>query len=296
VERAYGRFLQSQARYEDVAGRAVRADDLALVDFRGECAGRPVAELAGEAAGLGEGRDFWVLAGEPEFLPGFSAGLLGAAVGEERSLRVCFPADYRVRELAGREADYKVRVKALRERKPPVVDAEFLKRCEADSEQALREKIRTQLQKEAARIEKERLRAQVVQYLLERTELDVPQSLVEEETSLTVREMVRRIAMEGGTREQILQQRESILNTATRSSTERVRISYILSRIADEERIQVEDRALDERIEALARQAGMPAQRLRAELEKRNGLEGLRSDLRAEQTLEFILEQARIRS
>jgi trigger factor len=296
ADQAFERFLQAYSRYEDVAARPVRETDLVQVDYRGECGGQPVAALAPDAAGLGEGADFWIMVGGQELVPGLSKGLLGAAVGERRAVPVAFPADFGVPALAGRDAVYTVQVKGIRERVPPALDAEFLKRFEADSEAALRAKIRTRLAAEAELAARNRMKGQIVRFLIEETKLDIPQSVVEEETGLTIRGMVQRIAAEGGTREQIIEKRDAIYNTALASAQERVKMAYILSRIADEEKLAVEDGEVDARIQRMAADFGMPPEKMRAELEKRNGIEGLRSEIRAEKTLDFLLEHARIKS
>jgi len=112
---------------------------------------------------------------------------------------------------------------------------------------------------------------------------------------MAIRNMVRRIAMDGGTRDQIREMRESIVNTATRSALERVKISYILSRIAGEEKIEVSDAEAEGRIEGMAREYQMPPEKMRAELEKRNAVESLKSDLRAEKTLDLLLGAAKLK-
>jgi trigger factor len=119
---------------------------------------------------------------------------------------------------------------------------------------------------------------------------------VEQETNATARGMVERIARQGATQEQILQQRDAIVNTAAQSSRDRVKLSYIMSRIADEESIEVEEAELDARIEALGKRYGLSAERFRSELEKRNGIEGLKSDIRSEKTMDFLMEHAKIKS
>jgi len=294
VDEAYGRILDRFARFEETAAHPVREGDLALIDYRGECDGKPVSDLGADAAAVGEGKDFWVMAGLPEFLPGFAKGLIGAAAGETRTLPVAFPADFRVPSLAGKSASYAVQVKAIREKVRPPADPEFLKRFDVESEDALRAKVRRQLAEAAERSEKERQKSDIIKYLLDNTQFDLPQTVVDEETDLAIRGMVRRIVMDGGTREQVREMRESIVNAATRSAAERVKVSYILSRIASEEKIDVADGEADRRIDAMAKEYGMPPEKMRAELEKRNGMESLKSDIRAEKTLDVLLGSAKV--
>lgn len=291
---AYRRILEGFARFESVEGRSVREGDLVQVDFTGEVEGRPMREMVPDRAGIAEGHDFWVMCGGPEYIPGFAKQLEGASGGESRTLTVKFPEDYRERELAGKEATYSVRVKAVREKIMPTEDAEFFKQLGVESADALKARIRGDLESAARRETRSRQHDAIAKYLLEKTALDVPQTVVDQERDLMVQNIVRRIVSEGGTRQQVQEQRDSILSAATQTSLDRVKVSYILARIAEQEKVEVTDAEVEERIQAMAERHGMAPERLKAELEKRNSLENLRSEIRSEKTLDVLLENAKV--
>lgn len=295
VEDAIGRLVESFARFEDVTGRSVRQGDLVKIDYSGVCENRPVDDFASDCRGLGNGKDFWVLVGEPDFLPNFSAGLAGAAIDENREINVHFPDGYHVPAVAGKDAVYTVLVKGIREKILPEIDGEFLKKLDVESKQALHEKVCKELVEAAQKKEEDRLKNEIARFLLEKTEFDLPQSLVEQETGVMVRNIVQRIAMQGATKEQIKERRDEILNAATQSSTERVKLTYILNRIAEEEKIEVQDSEVDSRIESMAKRYGTSSERFRAELEKTGGVEKLKRDIGAEKTLSFLLTHAKIK-
>ena len=104
VDKTVNRLLEKFSTFEDVNGRNVKKDDLVLLDYSGMCEGQPVATLAADDPGLGDGKGFWTLVGDPEFLPGFTTGLIGAAVNEERDIKTHFPKDYHVSTVAGKDA------------------------------------------------------------------------------------------------------------------------------------------------------------------------------------------------
>jgi len=293
VDAAIDRIKTNMARFEDANERESRAGDLVMVDFRGACGAVPVSGLSSDSAAVGEGKDFWVFLGDPEFLPGFAAGLAGLKVGGSKVINVKFPSDFRVKAVAGKEAVYDVTVKGIRQRIMPEMDAEFFKKFEVDSLDALRAKIRSELLENAGQKEDVRLKEEIARTLLEKTDFELPKSVVEHETSITARSIVERVAMQGATREQIEQRRVDILSEATKTSTERVKLSYILSGIADEEKITVQDTEVDGRIEMMAGRYGMSAERFRAEMEKRDGVAKLKNDMRAEKTLDFLLKNAK---
>ena len=132
-------------------------------------------------------------------------------------------------------------------------------------------------------------------YLLKRTEFDLPESVVSEETNLTMRGMLRDIVGRGATREDIEKNREAILGAATTASRDRVRLRYILSRIAEEEKIQVSNAEVDQRLQEMASQYRMTVEKLRASIEERHGVESLTADIRNEKMLDQLVEDARSR-
>lgn len=295
VDAQLERMRESCARYEDVQERGLRRGDLAALDYRGTCEGTPIGELAADCSGLDKGENFWVLLSEPEYLPGFNEGLQDARIGETRTIDVVFPSDYHVPAVAGKAAVYEVEVKGIRERELPDVNEEFLKQLNVDSEDALRQRIRRELETEAERRDRAHLHNEIGKYLLAKTSFDLPQSLVEQETRLMARNIVRRIGAQGGSPEQINGQRDAIANEAERSSKDKVRLGYILNRIAAEESIHVDDSEVDSRIGRMAEQYRMTPAQLQEELEKRNALESVRSDIRIEKTMDFLLGSAKIK-
>ena len=292
---AFDRLVENFSRFDDVTDRPVQADDMVQIDYAGSREGTPLQEIVPGNQGLAEAKDFWTVAGEPDFLPGMGKGLVGAAIGDGRDITVHFPDDFRTAVLAGTDCVYHVDVKAIRQKVAPEIDGEFLKRFEVDCETALREKIRADLLQAAEQREQERLKEEVAKFLLEKVSFDLPQAVVEQETRTTIQGLAERFARSGATREQMEQHQEQIMSTATETSTERVKLSYILTRIGDAEDITVADAEVDERINELASQYWMPPERFRAELEKRNSIDNVRGELRADKTMQFLLEHARIK-
>jgi trigger factor len=155
--------------------------------------------------------------------------------------------------------------------------------------------MKARFRQELERAAKERdlgsRRDQVARHLLVETHFDVPQSVVEQELQMTVRAMVQRIVAQGGTREQIAEHRSSIMDAASRTSTDRVKLGYVLARIAEEEKVAVGPEEVNQRIEMLAQRHGMPAADLRREIEKNNGVE---AEIREEKAMAMLVESAKV--
>lgn len=293
VQKRLDELLDRLAKFDPVENRPVRKGDVVQLDYTGVCDGRPLEALGRETAGLGHGKDAWVMADENAFLPGFDTGLIGLAVDDQKDLAVAFPGDYRIKAVAGKTVQYHVTVKAIREKKLPPLDAAILKELEADSEAALRTRIREALLAEAGFQEKERLKHEIVQFLLAKIALELPASVLQDETRHMFASLVRQNLMRGMPREQVEGQRDQFMSAATKSAGDKVKVGYILHRIAEEEKITVTEDAVNQAVAALARRYQMPPDDLRKMLEEKRELDAIRHELRMNQTLDFILENAK---
>ena len=297
VDRTLQEICERFARFEDVEDKPVVSGDLVQIDYDAVSDGEAVADLADDCRDVGSGKDFWVPTGESEFVPGMNAALEGAAVGDSLSVDVDFPADYHVAAVAGKKAVYTVAVKGVRTRVLPELDEEFLKRFDVESEDALRARIRQDLEEAAEARETARLKEDVSRFLLDKTGMDLPEAIVERETGLLVRDMLTRVAQQGGSREMLEQHRDEILGSASQSARDRVKLSYIVDRIGEEEEITVADEDVEQRLVLMGQRYGMPAERIRPELEKQDeGLQNLRTEIRGDKVMDFLLEHAKIKS
>ncbi len=295
VDEAVEQMRTAYATYDDVTDKPVEDGNVVQIDYSGTIDGEPVSALASDCDGLGEGTDFWAQCGDNEFLPGISKELVGISVGDEKDINIKFPKDFRVEAVKGRKAAYHVAVKAIKSRKLPELDEEFCKRMACDNAEALTKQIREHLEKRAQDTEASRRREEISTFLLKKVDFDMPKSIVEHERQLTVSNMVRQFMDRGASREQLQQQQAEILQQAEQLSADRVKLGYILNRIADEEKITVDDDLFKKRAEEVAVQNRMSSAEFLAELEKNHGTERLMSDIRSELTMDFLLEEAKVK-
>ncbi|MEI8242070.1 MAG: trigger factor [bacterium] len=289
------RLRNMMARFEEAApGQAAARGDLVCIDYAGTCEGKPLQEIVPEAAGLAGGNDFWAQVDVPEFIPGLALALEGLKPGEEKDLKVKFEKDFHLEAMRGRKVEYRVKAKSVRVRNLPA-DEDICQRAGFANLDELRTRSRKELLVAAERKEEARQQQEVVDFLLKRTEFDLPESVVAEETNLTMRGMVRDIVGRGATREDIEKNRDAILGAASSASKDRVRLRYILSRIADEEKVAVADAEVQQRLQEMAAQHRMPLEKLRATIEERHGLESLTSDIRNEKALAQLVADAKAR-
>ncbi len=292
VDEFLKRLLERTATYADVTDRPVQTGDLAQVDYAGVSDEQPVADLVPGNRAIGEGRDFWLLLGEMDFLPGFNAQLVGLALGDTRDLTIVFPEDFREKVLAGRKATYRVTLKGLRQKRVPAITPEFLKPFGVDSEAALREKLHGNLLSTAQDREQGRLHDELARQLLEQTEGDLPQAVLARETQNILRNMIQRLTAAGMTRQQLEGRQKELIAEASRTAADRVKLTYVLRRIADEEKIEADDAEVSDRIQALAAQARVTPAEMRSRIQKQGELEDVRTDVRVQKTLDHVLRLA----
>src|SRR5205823_3014050 len=174
VDKTIGILRKQRTRFVRVE-RAAKATDRLTVDFSGTIDGEPFAG--------GKGENFVYTLGEGRMLPEFDAAAQDMRAGETKSFELTFPGDYHGKEVAGKRATFELSVKSVEEPQLPEVDAEFAKSLGiADGDVAkMRSEIRANVERETNKRIEARVKAQVLQALLDRTPLELPKSLVQME-------------------------------------------------------------------------------------------------------------------
>jgi trigger factor len=174
VDKTIGILRKQRTRFVRVE-RPAKAGDRLTVDFSGTIDGEPFAG--------GKGENFVFTPGEGRMLPEFDAAAQSMRAGETKTFELTFPADYHGKEVAGKRASFELTVKSVEEPELPEVDAEFAKTLGiADGDIAkMRSEIRANVERETNKRVEARVKAQVLQALLDRTPLELPKSLVQME-------------------------------------------------------------------------------------------------------------------
>ena len=294
ISKTLDSLREQQADFVDVQGRTLRTGDFAVINYSGVAEGKPISELAADAKGLGEGKDFWLLISPESFLPGFCDQLIGAGAGEKRQVLVDFPADFPQKPLAGKKATFFVDVVAIKEKKLSELNDDLAKKLGAESLEKLKDAVRKGLLAEAEGQQNADLRRQVIDYLLSRVEFELPESLVSQETRSIIYDVVRENSMRGATKEQLEQKKNEIFGFAAKSAKERLRTSFILDAIARAEQIKVEEPEVEQRIAELAQRARTTPARLKAQLTEKGGLGEIEEQILVGKTLDFLVDSAKV--
>jgi trigger factor len=291
VERALELLRRQHTKFETVA-RAARPGDIAVVNYTGTCDGKPITDTAPTAKGLTEQKNFWVDIGPEAFLPGFAEQLAGARAGDRRAVSMDFPADFVTKELAGKKGAFDIEVVEIKEKVLPPADDAFARLYDAESPEKLRAGVRRDLENELNYSQAKAIRTQVIRGLLDRVNFDLPESAVAQETRNAVYDIVRQNTKRGVTREMIERQKEEIYSAATHNAKERVKLSFLIQRIAEKEELKVSQEEILKRAQSLAALYQIPLEKFLKDLQKRNGVPELYEQILHEKALDLLEKSA----
>jgi trigger factor len=157
--------------------RAAQEKDQAIIDFRGT--------IDGVAFEGGEAHEYPIVIGSKTMIPGFEEGVLGAKAGDDKIVKVTFPESYFAKEVAGKEAEFAIKVIKIMEPQVPEINEAFIKKLgvKSASLEDLQAEIRKNLERELDRLIKMKLKTQIFDKLIEQNSIEVPKALIEREAT-----------------------------------------------------------------------------------------------------------------
>ncbi|AIY05134.1 trigger factor [Planococcus sp. PAMC 21323] len=268
---------------------AIVEGDTAVIDFEGF--------VDGEAFEGGQGNDYSLEIGSNSFIPGFEEQLVGVKAGEEKEVEVSFPEEYHAAELAGKAATFKVKVNEVKGKELPELNDELAKEIdpEVESLEALRTKMKDSLVAEKKSAADAKLRDELVQKAAENATIDIPHAMIHTEMDRMMSDFEQRLTQQGMNLELYFQfsgQDEAALREQMHGDAEtRVRVSMTLEEIAKAENMQVTSEDIDKELEKMAAQFNMDIEQIKTAL---GGTEMLENDIRMQNTVEFLVDNAKI--
>ena len=291
VDRAIDQLRGQQAKFETVA-REAKTEDVVVVNYTGTVDGKPITELAPTAKGLTEQTNFWVEIKPGSFIPGFGEQLIGAKAGDKRTVNVDFPADFVTKELVGKQGVYQVEVVEVKEKVLPPVDEALAKSFGAEDLEKLKAGVRTDLENELKHTQAKSVRNQIVKGLMDRVNFDLPESAVANETRNVVYDLVRENTKRGVGRDLIESQKDQIYSIAADNAKGRVKLAFLVQRIAEQEKISVTQEEALQRAQQLAAMYQIPLEKFVQDLQKRNGVNEIFEQLLHEKVFTLLESSA----
>ncbi|NQS99690.1 MAG: hypothetical protein HQ595_01285 [Candidatus Omnitrophica bacterium] len=184
----------------------------------------------------------------------------------------------------------------LRQQKKPVpeLNEQFAQGLGFKTVQELQEAVRKDLQANAQMQVQRDTESQLIQQLLQRTSLDIPESLVNNQTEEALRQLKINAILRGEKKEQVEAKESQLREQAKNEAIQRVRLSFVLDKIAELESVQVEENELQVRIAEISQRLGKSEDETRAYLDKENLMPGLEAELKNRKTIQLLLTEANV--
>jgi trigger factor len=280
---------ETSAAMQPVEGRGAEIGDTVTINVDGKFLDNPEEENI-------KADDVEVTLGAKGVQQEFTDNLIGAKADDEKTFIVDYPEDFSSKGLAGKKIEYTAKVTSVKVKELPEVDDEWARSMgeDFDSVATLRTKIREDLENRAGQEADHRLRTELIKKLVAAHEFEVPQSLIDHQTSHRLERVVRDMMGRGvdprnqeinwdGAREEIKAQAE-----------EDVRTSLLLERIAEEEKIEPTNEEIEAEIQAIARGSQQSVEQVRSVLTKDGGERSIANRLRNQKALDLLVQKANI--
>jgi trigger factor len=288
VDFELSRIQNDMAALKTVEDRPIAMGDVVVVDYQGFHKGNPMKQVKNE--------DFSIDVGKGQMDPEFEGKLVGMKTGEEASHEVQFPEKHPNPVLAGKNVEFKIKVKDVKERVLAELDDEFAKDVNESLESLddLKNMIRERLESDKKSAAAGELNDRVMQKLLEKHSFDVPERLVRFEVEQMIKQTEEQLQKSGMSLEAAGLNREELAKNNEPMAVQRVTGDFILKKIADVEEIKVNDEDLEKTFARIGDQYNMPADRVKEFFKSRDDLLPLMNEVLNEKILNFLKEHAKL--
>lgn len=282
------RVREQNARIITMDDRAVKKDDIAVIDFEGF--------VDGKAFEGGKGTDYSLTIGSHSFIDDFEDQLIGKKAGDKLDVNVTFPEEYHVDELKGKPAVFKVEVKEVKVKELPKLDDEFasevsefdtLKEYKASVKKTLTDRRKAQI-----KTEKEN---EVIEKVVANAKVELPGPMVDEQVSQMVNEFASRLSGQGLSIDQYMQmtgmQPQMLMDQMRPEAETRIKTRLVLEAVAKAENIKVTAKDIDKELEKMAEMYKMEVDKLKemvGDAEK----EQISQDIAVQKAVDLLVKEA----
>lgn len=269
--------------------RPAEMGDIVLIDYEGFRDGKPFEPTR-------KTENFLVEVGSGRILKDFDQQLVGMQPNSTKEFQVHFPNDYYNKELAGLEVTFKITLKEIKEEILPEIDDEFAKDLgEYQTLAELKEAISKELKRRYEARSKRQLREDIIDMLIEQSDFELPEGLVEQELSAIVMEAKNSISQRGMSLEDLGQSVEGLSKKYHPVAEKRVREYLLLQKVIEQEGITLTDEMLDQAYEELAEAMNQPVDMIKQFHDKyKDAYEVFRQKTLEKQAAKWIMENANI--
>lgn len=287
IERQLEEQREQNARWVSLEEGTVEEGHRVTMDYKGTVDGVEFEGGSAENASLEIGSN--------TFIPGFEEQLVGMSIGDVKDINVTFPEEYHEESLKGKDAVFNVVLHDIKEKELPQLDDEFAKDIsEFDTLDEYRADAREKLEKSAREEAKAEMENNLVQKVVDNSNIDIPDEMVESEVDRSLNELDYTLRYQGLSLEQYLQFTGASLDDMRTEHRDRayntVKMKLVLEEVAKVEEIQVDDADVEKEFENMAEQYERDVE----DVKKDFGLstDALKEHLLPQKTIDFLMDNA----
>ena len=289
INHELGHMQEHNSRLISVEDRPVEKGDIAVIDFEGFVDG--VAFEGGKA----EGHELEI--GSNTFIPGFEDQIIGMKIDEERDINVKFPEEYFSKDLAGKDATFKVKLHEIKKKELPELDDEFAKDVsEFDTLEELKKSIKDKIEKDNEQKQKYETEDAVIKAVCENIKVDIPSGMIESETEDMLKNIETRLSYQGLKLDQYLQimgkTAEEVKKEYEPQAIEAVKSRLMLEAVVKAEKIEATEDEIVEKVKEMAKNYGKSDEEL---LKNENLRNYIKSGIETEKALDFLVKNAKMK-
>ena len=289
IEHELGHMQEHNSRLVSIDDRALENGDIATIDFEGFVDG--VAFDGGKA----EGHELEI--GSGAFIPGFEDQLVGMNIDEEKEIKVTFPKEYFSKDLAGKEAMFKVKLHEIKKKELPELDDEFAKDVsEFDTLEELKASIKEKLEKDNEQKAKYETEDAAIKAVCEKVKVEIPSGMVEMEVENMLKDFEQRLAYQGLKMEQYLKMigktEEEVKKEYEPQAIEAIKSRLTLEAIIKAEKIEATEKEITEKLEEMAKNYGKKVEEIS---DNENLKKYIKEGIESEKAIDYIVKNAKIK-
>ena len=289
VEHELGHMAEHNARLVTVDDRPVEKGDITIIDFAGS--------IDGVAFEGGTATNQELEIGSNKFIPGFEDQVIGMKVNEEKDINVTFPEDYFSKDLAGKEATFKVTLHEIKKKELPKIDDDFAKDVsEFDTLADLKADIKSKMEKENEERAKYESEEAAIEAVCKDVEVDIPSGMIETEIDNMVKDIENKLSYQGLTLDQYLKLTNKTMENLRKEFDEQankaVKSRLVLEAIIKAEDIKPDDKEVEEKVKEMAKNYSRPEDELLKNEELKNYVT---DNMKYEKAIAFILDNAKMK-
>lgn len=290
VEHELMHMAEKNARLVSVEDRPVESGDITVIDFEGF--------VDGVAFDGGKAENHELTIGSNTFIPGFEDQIIGMKIDEEKDIKVKFPDEYFSKDLAGKDATFKVKLHEIKKKELPELNDDFAKdTSEFDTLEELKKSIKDRMEKDNEQRQKYETEDAVIKAVCENVKVDIPSGMIENETEDMLRNVESRLSYQGLKLDQYLKMMgktaEEVKKEYEPQAIEAIKSRLMLEAVIKAEKIEATEDEITEKIKEMAKNYGKSDDK--EFMENENVRNYIKSGVESEKALEFLVKNAKIK-